>query len=165
MEKFVKFISKKQIGVIYAATRRGEMNLTDEEISFLYNEIAEIRGKYAQNNFRLAEACQAVADALDMIFRNGNFAEAEDLIRWAFRKYNGLPMVDAEEEEMPEETKKALEELDVEIADALAVFDLERLEKMLEEFNYKAYSATVENEPVAVWKHWNALADRVKEAI
>ena len=89
MEKFVEFISKKQIGVIYAATRRGDMNLTDEEIKFLYNDIAEIRGKYAQNNYRLAEACQAVADALDMIFRDGNFAGAEELIRWSFRKYNG----------------------------------------------------------------------------
>lgn len=164
MSKFVKFISKKQIGVIYAASRRGEMNLTEEEIKFLYNEIAESHS-YAIDRHDLAEACQAVADALDMIFRDGNYTEAEELIRWAFRKYNGLPLVDAEEEEMPEETKKALEELDVEIADALAVFDIEKLEKMLEDFRYKAYSASVEDEPTSVWKHWRALADRVKEAI
>ena len=85
--KYYTFISKKQIGVIFSNWKKGNLNLTEDEIKFLYNNCAEIRGLNFNHNFD--DVLQRVKYAIDSVFAN-NFSEAESQIKSAYRLYGTI---------------------------------------------------------------------------
>lgn len=82
---YYTWISKKQIGVIFSNWKRGNINLTDDQIKWLYNSCAEVKG--FNNNNRFEDVLRRVKNAIDSIFA-GNNAEAESEINTAYDLYN-----------------------------------------------------------------------------
>lgn len=85
MSAYYTYISKKQIGVIFANWKKGKINLTEETIKFLYNTCAEVKG--FQNNTCFEDVLQRVKRGIDCIFSN-DFQEAEKSINNAYKQFN-----------------------------------------------------------------------------
>lgn len=84
---YYTWISKKQIGIIFANYKRGNINLTEEHIKWLYAECAEVKG--FNNNNHLEDILCRVRRAIDSIFSN-NYAEAEKAIIASYDLYNKI---------------------------------------------------------------------------
>lgn len=84
---YYTWISKKQIGVIFSNWKRGNLNLTEEMIKWLYNTCAEVKG--FKNNFRFDDVLSRVRSSIDMIF-SGEYADAEDTLNTAYNLYNAI---------------------------------------------------------------------------
>lgn len=84
---YYTWISKKQIGVIFSNWKKGNLNLTEEQVNFLYKECAEVKGLNFNHNFD--DVLQRVKYAVDCIFAN-NFSEAEKSINSAYRLYHTI---------------------------------------------------------------------------
>lgn len=128
---FVTFISKKQIGVIFSNWKRGNLNITDAMIKWLYDDIAEIRGKYAQSNATLADAANGVKKAIDAIFA-GDFASAEAEITRAYGYFN-VHHVSADIHRLRAFVKSARENLQDAIENGASAEEIEALKAELEE--------------------------------
>lgn len=75
--------SRKQIGVIYAANKRNQLNVDSKFISTLYNYYTDLSGWQAQENYnRNSIVCDKVEDAIDAIFKN-DYEEAQRCIEMA----------------------------------------------------------------------------------
>lgn len=72
---YYTYISRKQIGVIFRANKDGNLNLSQEVISLLYNNVAE-RRTFVNGNIGMEEMCRATKNAIDMIFAK-NYEEAQ----------------------------------------------------------------------------------------
>lgn len=79
------YISRKQIGVIFANWKRGNLSLTEDHIHWLYNRCAEIRGFNDNNAFE--DVLQRVKHGVDAIFA-GDLAEAQEKIEEAYDYYH-----------------------------------------------------------------------------
>lgn len=82
---YYTFITRKQIGVIFANWKKGNLNLDEKIIKFLYDKCAEVRGYKNNNNFE--DVLVRVKDAIEEIFAN-NYADAEREIENAYNVYN-----------------------------------------------------------------------------
>ena len=82
---YYTFISRKQIGVIFANWKKGNLNLDENIIKFLYDRCAEIRGYKRDNSFE--DVLLRVKEAIEKIFAN-DYEEAEQEIKQAYNKYN-----------------------------------------------------------------------------
>ena len=80
-------ISRKQIGVIFSNFKKGNLNLTDEIIKWLYNSIADFGG--FQNNADREDVQCRIKSALDDVF-SGEYKEAEKEIVCAYELYNAI---------------------------------------------------------------------------
>lgn len=85
MGKYYTYISKKQIGVVYFNNKKGNLSLSDEIISWLYNSIAEI--KNFNNDHSFENVLDIVKNAIDKLFEN-DYEEADKDIKRAFHSYN-----------------------------------------------------------------------------
>lgn len=81
------WISKKQIGVIFANWKKGNLNLTEEQIKWLYNDCAEVKGFNNNNHFE--DVLRRVKSAIDSIFA-GDCLEAEKSVIGAYELYNAI---------------------------------------------------------------------------
>lgn len=84
---FYTYISRKQIGVVFANAKRGNINLSEDVISWLYKNCAEVRGYNNNNNFE--DVLRRVKSGIDSIF-SGNYAEAEEVVIGAYNLYNAI---------------------------------------------------------------------------
>ena len=84
---YYTWISKKQIGVIFSNWKRGNLDLTEEQIKWLYNNCAEVKGFNNNNNFQ--DVLSRVKSAIDSIFDN-SYSEAEESIKSAYHLYNAI---------------------------------------------------------------------------
>ena len=82
---YYTFISRKQIGVIFANWKKGNLNLDENIIKFLYDKCAEVRGYNNNNNFE--DVLARVKCAIENIFTN-EYKEAEKEIKSAYNVYN-----------------------------------------------------------------------------
>lgn len=72
--------SRKQIGVIYAANKRNQLEVDSKFISTLYNYYTDLKGWEAIENYnKNSIVCDKVADTIEAIFNN-NYAEAQRCI-------------------------------------------------------------------------------------
>lgn len=83
---YYTWISKKQIGVIFSNWKRGNIELTEAQIKWLYNSCAEVRG---YNNNRFEDVLRRVKSAIDSIFAN-DFDGAKTAINGAYDLYNAI---------------------------------------------------------------------------
>ena len=84
---YYTWISKKQIGVIFSNWKRGNLDLTEEQVKWLYNKCAEVKGFNNNNNFQ--DVLSRVKSAIDSIFDN-SYSEAEESIKSAYSLYNAI---------------------------------------------------------------------------
>lgn len=84
---YYTWISKKQIGVIFCNWKKGNLNLTEEQIKWLYAECAEIKG--FNNNMSFEDVLRRVRSAIDSIFSN-DYAEAEKSVICAYELYHTI---------------------------------------------------------------------------
>lgn len=84
---YYTWISKKQIGVIFFNWKKGNLNITEDMIKWLYNTCAEVKG--FKNNFRFDDVLSRVRSSIDMIFA-GNHAEAEEALNGAYSLYSTI---------------------------------------------------------------------------
>ena len=84
---YYTWISKKQIGVIFSNWKRGNIELSEEQIKWLYNSRAEVIG--LNNNMNLEDVLKRVKSAIESIF-SGNIKEAEDAVKSAYTLYNAI---------------------------------------------------------------------------
>lgn len=84
---YYTWISKKQIGVIFSNWKRGNIDLSEEQIKWLYNSCAEVKG--FNNNMNLEDVLKRVKSAIESIF-SGNIKEAEDAVKSAYTLYNAI---------------------------------------------------------------------------
>lgn len=84
---YYTWISKKQIGVIFSNWKKGNLNLTEEQIKWLYAECAEVKG--FNNNMRFEDVLQRVKSGIDSIFSN-DYAEAEKAVIGAYDLYHTI---------------------------------------------------------------------------
>ena len=82
---YYTYISRKQIGVIFSNWKKGNLNLDETIIKFLYNECAEVKGYNNNNNFE--DVLERVKDTIQKIFA-GDYKEAENEILSAYRVFN-----------------------------------------------------------------------------
>ena len=82
---YYTYISRKQIGVIFSNWKRGNLNLAEEQINWLYNTCAEVKGY--NNNHDFDAVLQRVKAGIDHIF-NGDLEEAQKSIEGAYKFYN-----------------------------------------------------------------------------
>lgn len=87
MKMYYTWISKKQIGVIFSNWKRGNLDLTEEQVKWLYNKCAEVKGFNNNNNFQ--DVLSRVKSAIDSIFDN-SYSEAEESIKSAYSLYNAI---------------------------------------------------------------------------
>lgn len=85
MTAYYTYISRKQIGVIFANWKRGNLNLNKDIINFLYNTCAEVEGYI--NNMTFNDVLNRVKSGIDKIFAN-EYEEAEKEIMNAYDLYN-----------------------------------------------------------------------------
>lgn len=78
---FVQYLSKKQIGVIFSNWKKGNLDLTEEQIKYFYNVCAECRHLHRQDHPKLADNVDRVKRAIDCIF-NGDLAEAQICLQY-----------------------------------------------------------------------------------
>jgi len=78
------YISKKQIGVIFGNNKRGNITVSNEIISWLYNSCAEVRGCNYNDNFE--SVLYTIKSAIDEIFKN-EYEKAQADIERAYRQY------------------------------------------------------------------------------
>lgn len=72
--------SRKQIGVIFAATKRGDIVVRSKFISEMYNYYTDLSGYQAQDNYnRNGIVCDSIDDAITAIFAN-DYLEAQKQI-------------------------------------------------------------------------------------
>lgn len=75
--------SKKQIGVIYAANKKGNIKVSNDFISTLYGYYVDLKGyEMVENYNKNSVICDKVADAIDAIFNN-DYIEAQRCIDMA----------------------------------------------------------------------------------
>lgn len=75
--------SKKQIGVIYAANKKGNIKVSNDFISTLYGYYVDLKGyEMVENYNKNSVICDKVADTIDAIFNN-DYAEAQRCIDMA----------------------------------------------------------------------------------
>lgn len=84
---YYTWISKKQIGVIFANWKRGNLDLTEEQVKWLYKNCAEVKG--FNNNNMFQDVLNRVKSAIDSIFDN-SYSEAEEGIKTAYSLYNAI---------------------------------------------------------------------------
>lgn len=80
---YYHYISKKQIGVIFAAVKRGDIYLNDTQISYMYRHFSEVRGFNNNNNFQ--DILLEVKCCINAIFEK-DYEEAQQCINRAFSK-------------------------------------------------------------------------------
>ena len=85
--KFYTYITRKQIGVIFANWKRGTVEISKDDISWLYDSCAEVRGYI--NNYRFEDVLVTVKGAIEMIFE-GRHEEATKEIKDAHMLYNAI---------------------------------------------------------------------------
>lgn len=85
MKAYYTFISKKQIGVIFANWKRGTLTLSEEVINWLYRRCSEIRGFI--DNTAYEGVLSEVKEAIDAIFA-GDLAVAHANIEDAYARYH-----------------------------------------------------------------------------
>lgn len=83
--KYYTYITRKQIGVIFSNWKKGNLNFSEELISFLYNHCAEVRGFNNNNTFE--DVLVRVKNGIEMIFNN-DIENAEKEIISAFNLFN-----------------------------------------------------------------------------
>ena len=83
--QYYTFISKKQIGVIYSNNKKGNLNLSDEIVKWLYNSCCEVRGFV--HNFNLEDSLSGVYNGIQAIFKNDYEAANAEIAR-AYKWYN-----------------------------------------------------------------------------
>ena len=72
--------TKKQIGVIYAANKRGDVMISDKEIKNLYNFYVDLSPMMANDKYnRRRIFCDSISNAIELIIAN-NFKEAQEFI-------------------------------------------------------------------------------------
>ena len=75
--------SRKQIGVIYAANKKGNIKVSNDFINILYGNYVDLKGwEVIENYNKNSIVCDKVADAIDAIFNN-DYAEAQRCINIA----------------------------------------------------------------------------------
>lgn len=89
---YYTFISKKQIGVIFSNWKKGNLDLTEEMVKFLYNDCAEVRAFKNNNDFE--NVLYGVKTAIDFIFA-GDMKEAEQRIKTAYNCNNIIHGINA----------------------------------------------------------------------
>lgn len=82
---YYTFITRKQIGVIFANWKKGNLELDEKVVKFLYDHCAEVRGYKNNNSFE--DVLARVKDAIEKIFSN-EYKEAEEEIQQAYDLYN-----------------------------------------------------------------------------
>lgn len=87
MSKYHTYISKKQIGVIFSNWKKGNLDLTEEDIKCLYNSFAEVKGFNTNNNFE--DCLVRVKRGIESIF-DGNIEEAQEQILSGLRLYHAI---------------------------------------------------------------------------
>lgn len=82
--KYLFGLTRKQCGVIYSASKRGDINLTPEIISFLYNKVCDFRRYYIDTTSETKSEMQCMSEALNAIF-NSDYEKAQRLIEAAYQ--------------------------------------------------------------------------------
>ncbi len=83
-QEYAYFISRKQAGVIFANFKKGTLNITNDDIKFIYNKCVEIKGfDFSHNNEYLSLVLAAVEAVFDK-----NYKAAELAVKEAARIYN-----------------------------------------------------------------------------
>lgn len=85
MTAYHTYLSRKQIGVIFSNWKKGNVNLTEEQINWLYKSCCEVR-RYNDNN-SFEDVLQRVKAGLESIF-SGEYEEATNQINGAYELYN-----------------------------------------------------------------------------
>ena len=81
---YVYGLTRKQAGVIFSAYKKGNINVSEECIKFLYNTVVDFR---CLSNSRYQDVMDRMKSGLEAIFA-GNYEEASQSIMSSYEVYN-----------------------------------------------------------------------------
>ena len=84
MSQYYTYISRKQIGAIFANYKQGKLQMTDEDVKLMYDRFSEVRG--FNNNANYEDALDRMKAAIDSVFA-GDLEEAQTWLNGALGVY------------------------------------------------------------------------------
>ncbi|HZK27416.1 MAG TPA: hypothetical protein VFD00_07760 [Thermoclostridium sp.] len=81
--KYLFGLTRKQCGVIYSASKKGSINLTQEMISFLYNKVCDFRMYATDATSDTRNKMSYMTDTLNAIFDN-DYKKAQEYFEKAY---------------------------------------------------------------------------------
>lgn len=76
---YVFGLTRKQVGVIFSNYKRGNLNINEKEISYLYNNVADKKYSVLGLNTKTRDTFDRLRDALELVFAGCYHTAAKEI--------------------------------------------------------------------------------------